>query len=168
MGELERWAEENLAFPSQLASDETPTTTTSTMDQGTTSTTMAQGTTTSTMDQGALDQDLPQTVSFAGDCSTRHHIVPSPSNVYQPAPGSDEDLTWTTVKMEPGLKEGEAMLCEGSGLNDLAWQINENLGLNGLQDFGLLGNQGDISGTAVPGADLSPGSPVYDPLTQET
>ncbi len=139
--------------------------TTSTMDQGTTTSTMDQGTTTSTMDQGALDQDLPQTVSFAGDCSTRHRLVPSPSNVYQPAPGVDEELMWTAVKVEPGLKEDEAMLCEVPGLKDLAWQLNENLGLNGLQDFGVLGNQGDISGTAVSGADLSPGLPVYDTLT---
>ena len=147
MVDLERWAEENLTFPSQPAPDETAVTATN-----------------SNMDQGGSHQNHPETVSFAKACSKRHCEVLSPSNVYQPAPGPDDNLLWTAVQMEPEFEE-QPKPCDGTGLDDMAWQVNENWGLNALGDFGVLSNQGGISGTGVTGADLIPWLPNYKTLS---
>ncbi len=145
MVDLERWAEENLTFPSQPAPDETAFTATN-----------------SNMDQGGSHQNHPEIVSFAKACSKSDLLVPNPSNVYQPVPAPDYNLLCTAVKMEPGFKEDQPMPCEGSGLG---WQVNENWGLNALEDFSVMSNQGGISGTGVTGADLSLGLPNYDTLS---
>ncbi len=148
MVDLERWAEENLTFPFQPAPDETAVTATN-----------------SNMDQGGSHQNQTETVSFDKACSKRHCEVLSLSNVYQPAQVSDDNLLWTAVQMEPGFKEDQPMSSAGICLNDLAWQLNENFRLNAVVEFGMLSNQGGISGTDVTGADLSQWLPKYKTLS---